>query len=96
MDLKRYLWLNRLTQHKFSKITGITRQSINAYIQGYRIPRYPVAIKIEQATKGQVTVMELLSNNYSTEESQENWINNAITVSRDNEQKGGSFVKISL
>ena len=90
MDLKTYLWRHRISQNTFAKTSGITRQSISAYVNGDRKPRYQVAVKIQTATDGNVSIMELLSEDYSTD-LQEDWI-----VKNSNEKFNGMNMQITL
>ena len=61
MDLDEYLWRTRQTQQDFSKKTGISTQSLSAYLHKVQSPKLLNAIKIHVASEGQITYPEMLT-----------------------------------
>ena len=61
MDLKTYLELMEIQFQDFAKKIEVTPCTISNYIHGRRKPRLEIALKIERATKGRVTVDDLLT-----------------------------------
>ena len=59
MKLKTWLKKNGESFRSFGKRTGIDHTSLFKYTTGERTPRLNVALKIEKATKGQVTCADL-------------------------------------
>lgn len=59
MNLKEYLKSRKFTYEEFSKMVGISRQSITNYINFRRRPSLWVALRIQEATNGKVTVEDL-------------------------------------
>lgn len=59
MKLEEYLKTFKIPKMQFAKKIGITRQALYNLLAG-AIPKPPLAKKIEEATEGRVTVMELL------------------------------------
>lgn len=57
-NLKKFL-MNK-SRNDFAKEVGTTKNYINLLVIGQRRPSPELALKIERATGGQVTVMELL------------------------------------
>ena len=60
MNLKKFLNKNNLTQREFSEILNIHYMHLNMILKKKRRPSPELALKIEKATSGEVTVMELL------------------------------------
>lgn len=60
MKLKTYLKRNKLTAKQFSKLTGISPPSIHNYIHGKKTPSLDSADRIVRASKGRVTLRDLL------------------------------------
>lgn len=58
MKLKEYL--KGKSRKKFAVLVGTTKSYIDLLCCGQRRPSPELALKIDQATKGQVTRMELL------------------------------------
>lgn len=58
--LKRYLVENDLTLEKFSAAVGISKGYLSQLINYARHPSCPVALRISEATKGAVSVLDLL------------------------------------
>ena len=67
MKLKSYLKKNKTTQTKFAEISGVKRCLLSTYITGCRYPSYRTALKIEKATNGEVTVLDMISRDYESE-----------------------------
>ncbi len=70
MKLDEYLFRTRKTQTAFAEELGIQRQYFNSLVRGRRVPGRYLARKIEKATNGQVTVLELLFPEEETHETQ--------------------------
>jgi DNA-binding transcriptional regulator YdaS (Cro superfamily) len=60
MKISEYLNQENLTQVAFSRSAGISPIYLNAIVRGRRTPSKAVALRIEEATGGAVTRMELL------------------------------------
>jgi len=60
MKINEYLASENLSQVAFSKQVAIGHIYLNALIKGRRKPSAPLALRIQEATQGQVTVLELL------------------------------------
>ena len=58
--LRKYLCAERITQREFSRALGIHFMHLNQILRGIKRPSPKLALKIEQATGGKVTRMELL------------------------------------
>ncbi len=61
MDLDYYLWKNKITQRVFGKVIDMSESSLSHVVSRKGTPRLLTAMKIVQATKGDVTFVELLS-----------------------------------
>lgn len=59
MDLREYLFRNRMSQGEFAEKIGTTRRYVSAISTGYYRPGPRLAKDIEAATEGQVTVAEV-------------------------------------
>jgi transcriptional regulator with XRE-family HTH domain len=61
--MKLKAWLNKegLSKTEFAKKVGITRHALYLYLKGKRQPRLDIALRIEEATNGEVTVKDLIS-----------------------------------
>jgi len=59
MDLREYLFRNRMTQTALAKQVGITRKYIADIMYSRVVPGARLAKDIELATGGEVTVAEL-------------------------------------
>lgn len=60
MNLKEYLFLNRMTVTQFSEMMGYHRNHISGIISGRVTPSRGLAKSIERITNGEVTSQELL------------------------------------
>lgn len=60
MELKNYLQESKISQRTFSKSLGIHYMHLSNIIRKERRPSVALALKIEQATAGAVTRLELL------------------------------------
>jgi len=60
MKLDDYLVKNNLTQKEFAKTTGIHPVNLNKYIKGKKIPNISTALKIREATNGEVDISDLV------------------------------------
>jgi len=58
MTLNKYL--KRKDRETFAELIGTTKNYVNLLACGSRIPSRKLALKIEKATKSEVTVLELL------------------------------------
>jgi DNA-binding transcriptional regulator YdaS (Cro superfamily) len=61
MDLKTYLKLKDIQVKEFAEIIGVSASTISRYIHWYRKPALDIAIRIENATKGKVTIKDLMA-----------------------------------
>jgi predicted transcriptional regulator len=61
MNLRDYLYEHRIDPVAFAYATNISISSLYRYMGGH-CPHLRIAIKIEQATDGHVTVEELMKN----------------------------------
>lgn len=57
MTLSEYMEEHELTDAKFAKLIGKTRAHVGHLRTGVRKPSVPLAIKIEQKTKGDVPML---------------------------------------
>ena len=60
MKLDEYLFKSKKTQTKMARELGVNRQHFNTLVRGHSKPSLKLAKKIQDATGGQVTAMELL------------------------------------
>lgn len=60
MNLRTYLFENRISVTAFSKTLGCSRIHLSEIINGRRTPSLLLATSIEKMTESQVTVQELL------------------------------------
>jgi DNA-binding transcriptional regulator YdaS (Cro superfamily) len=60
MKLVEFLNTENVTQRKMAGDVGVHYQYLHAIIHGTRRPSPDLALKIEQATEGKVTLRELL------------------------------------
>jgi len=60
MLLKEWLFKTQITQVEFARKIGISRQFLVYLLNGSRHPSPKLAKRIEEATGGKVTVLELL------------------------------------
>jgi DNA-binding transcriptional regulator YdaS (Cro superfamily) len=60
MDIQEYLQIENLNQITFARRLGVSKSTITLLMQGARRPSPTLALRIEQATGGAVTRMELL------------------------------------
>ena len=60
MDLKTYFQTTKMRQKQLAEETGCRQATISQIKTGKRRPSPDLALRIQQATGGQVTVMELL------------------------------------
>jgi transcriptional regulator with XRE-family HTH domain len=62
MDLREYLESRRLTQAEFARMVRITPVTLSYYLFGRRKPLLEIAMRIEKATNGKVTMQDMLDN----------------------------------
>jgi len=55
MDLRYYLWTERISKTKFAEMLGVTPQTIFNYTNGRTLPRRFTARLIERLTDSKVT-----------------------------------------
>ncbi len=91
MDLKTYLWRSKTSQKEFAKKTGLTRQSISAYAGRKRRPKYNSACKIQKASDENISVMELLTDEYCNE-LQQDW----VSIKKKEKKNDSADMRISL
>lgn len=60
MELDEYLWRNKIKQWKFAQKLGILPHSLSRIVQKKVTPKLYVAVKIVEATDGEVSYRELL------------------------------------
>lgn len=60
MDLKEWLQENGITQVSFAKGLGITHIYLNMIVNGKRLPSFKLGKRIESATFGDVTYVNLV------------------------------------
>jgi DNA-binding transcriptional regulator YdaS (Cro superfamily) len=60
MDIQEYLTTEDLSQIALARRLGVSKSTITLLMQGARRPSPSLALRIEQATGGAVTRMELL------------------------------------
>lgn len=60
MKLKTWLKRNNKSLREFARELNIDHTSLHKYITGDRTPRLNTALKIEKATKGNVTCSDLV------------------------------------
>jgi transcriptional regulator with XRE-family HTH domain len=60
MDLKTYLEFHELSASKFAEANDISKSSICYYLRKERIPNMVIARQIEKATKGAVTIEDMI------------------------------------
>ena len=60
MDLNEYLWRNRITQKDFSKRIKIANHTLSLIVNKKVTPHLSTAIKIVEASEGQIEFRELL------------------------------------
>ena len=60
MKLETYLESRRLSQKEFGHLVKLSQQTLSNYIAGRRKPSLDAAKRIEEATKGKVTMEDLL------------------------------------
>lgn len=63
MDLRTYLFNERISVTDFSKTLGCSRIHLSEIINGRRVPSLMLAKSIEMATNGQVTAKEVMKEN---------------------------------
>lgn len=59
MNIREYLRQNRMTVYEFSRKCLICPASVYKYLNG-QTPQVRIAYKIERATKGEITLDDLL------------------------------------
>lgn len=57
--LKQYLKREGISQYELSKRIGVSRQSINRWINGRKKPDPGSALKIQEATNGEILAREI-------------------------------------
>ena len=67
MDLRTYLFEQRISQKAFGELLGLSRSAIASYVGKRRNPKYYIAVKIERLTKGKVKAIDLISEGYKAE-----------------------------
>jgi transcriptional regulator with XRE-family HTH domain len=60
MDIGAYLKKYKMTQKELAEKSGISPSAIQHYVSGLRLPTLPAAIKIVEATKGEVSYLDLI------------------------------------
>ena len=60
MDLKTYLELKNISQKEFAEMIGVRASTISNYICKRRFPTLKIGAKIEKATRGNVSITDLL------------------------------------
>jgi len=60
MNIKKYRKKNNMTLEQFAEIIGISAAHLCFIENGKRMPSPKIALKISQAAKGKVKVLELL------------------------------------
>jgi DNA-binding transcriptional regulator YdaS (Cro superfamily) len=60
VDLKTYLELKDIQIKEFAEIIGVDASTISKYIHWHRKPNLDIGRRIEKATKGKVTIDDLL------------------------------------
>ena len=63
--MKLNIYLKRKDREKFAGLIGTTKNYVNLLACGSRRPSPELALKIEKATDGKVTVLELLLPDYN-------------------------------
>ena len=63
MKLSEYLKKNKISQEKFAELVGVTRPFITNIANGKKNPSIQLAGRIEEVTKGKVTLKDLLEMN---------------------------------
>lgn len=66
MKLDDYLERHNLTQKEFAESTGIHPVNLNKYIKGKKIPNISTALKIREATKGEVDICDFTAEKKAT------------------------------
>ena len=63
MDLKLYLKEKNLSMEKFAAMVDISRIHLSGVINGHKDhkPSYDLMVRIEKATKGQVTAQDIIN-----------------------------------
>jgi transcriptional regulator with XRE-family HTH domain len=61
MKLSDYLATGILSRTELGERVGVSQAAISRYVNGERIPRPEIALKIEQATEGKVTIADHLA-----------------------------------
>lgn len=62
MDLREYLDFKKMTHAEFAKIIHVSPVTLSNYLCGRRRPLIEIAVRIERATSGKVTLHDLLEN----------------------------------
>jgi DNA-binding XRE family transcriptional regulator len=60
MKLKNYLFINEITITAFAKTVGVHKTYMSQISSGKIVPSMKIARKIEDATDGNVTMLEIL------------------------------------
>jgi DNA-binding transcriptional regulator YdaS (Cro superfamily) len=55
-----WLWTNRVTQVELARGLGISKQRVNDWVSGRKVPGKNNALRISVLTQGQVSVIDLL------------------------------------
>ena len=63
MKLSEYLKETGLTQENFADLVGVTRPFITNILNGKKSPSIQLAGRIEEVTKGKVSLRDLLNTN---------------------------------
>jgi len=61
VDLKTYLESRNIERKEFAKMIGVSAATISNYLGYRRKPTLDIGRKIEKATKGKVTIDDLLT-----------------------------------
>lgn len=60
MNLQKYIDVKKIKQIEFAALIGVSPAFINQICKGARRPSADVALQIEKATNGKVTVLDVL------------------------------------
>jgi len=60
MKLQNWLKEKGFSKAEFARKIGVSRHALYLYLKGKRQPRLDIALRIEEATNGEVTVKDLI------------------------------------
>lgn len=73
MTLKDFLHLNRITYQEFADLIKTSKFTIHEIVHGRRFPKMELALEIEKATAGKVTLYDwVLSENKNKDKEKKN------------------------